>query len=581
MSSARDIGLGCMRLSTDLDRDEARSISTLHAALDAGVTLLDTAAAYGLGEHDMHHNEALIARALASWPQPTARRPRVVTKIGLARRGASWIPEGSARAITRAAEESVRALGAAPDALLLHVPDPKVPLATSIRALAELERAGMARSVGVSNVSLTQLDEARSVHPGLAWAELALGAFDDEAARGGVLSACLASDAITVLAHTPLGGPKKLARLGRDPTLAPHAERLGVTVPTLVLAWLYALSPRLVPIPGARRPETAVLAARAARVVLDDEAQGALDRRFAPISRAARGTGAPATLRDDAEIVLVMGLPAAGKTSAVREWTERGYERLNRDERGGTLSGLAKVLDERLAAGVTRFVADNTYVSRASRADVLEIARAHGVPVCCVWLDTPLEQAQINAVARLLAKHGRLLERDELKREAKRDPNTFAPNAQFGMRRTMEPPRLDEGFTQLERRTFTRAREPGHERSGVVILDQAIERVLADPALRERAERADALLVFAWSTAPETLATRAAALAEALHRALDTALCPHPAGPPICWCRPPLPGLLVPWLARERIDPARSLLVGTGPAHRALAAALGLAYAES
>src|SRR5258706_16401061 len=118
------IGLGCMRLSTEPERDEASALATLAAALDAGVTLFDTARSYATGEADLGHNERLLARA---WRTREARpAARVVTKCGMRRDGGAWIPDGRAKRIAEDASGSVEALGGVPiDILLLHAPDPR------------------------------------------------------------------------------------------------------------------------------------------------------------------------------------------------------------------------------------------------------------------------------------------------------------------------------------------------------------------------------------------------------------------------------------------------------------------------
>ena len=103
-----------------------------------------------------------------------------------------------------------------------------------------------------------------------------------------------------------------------------------------------------------------------------------------------------------------MGIPGAGKSRIAEEYVERGYVRLNRDERGGTLRALLAPLEEALAAPEPRVVLDNTYLTRDSRSYVLDAAARHGAPVRCVWLDTPLAQAQVNLTARLLDRFGQL-----------------------------------------------------------------------------------------------------------------------------------------------------------------------------
>lgn len=169
-----------MRLSTESARDDQRALDTLEAALDAGVTIFDTARSYAIDERDLGHNEKLVAQVLK---RRTDVASRVITKCGMRRDGGAWIPDGRARAILEDARASVEALDGVPiDVLLLHAPDPRVSIATSARALARVKEEGLARSVGVSNVSRKQLEEAASEAP-ITAVEVALGAYDDSTLR--------------------------------------------------------------------------------------------------------------------------------------------------------------------------------------------------------------------------------------------------------------------------------------------------------------------------------------------------------------------------------------------------------------
>src|SRR5215831_367044 len=156
----RPLAIGCMRLSTEPDRDEARGVATLDAALDSGVTLLDTADAYALDAADMGHNERLVARALAAWPGDRSR-VRIATKGGLTRPEGRWAADGRARHLAEACAASRRALGVDRiDLYQLHAPDPQVALSTSVRALAALQRDGWVEGIGLCNVTRGQLEEA-------------------------------------------------------------------------------------------------------------------------------------------------------------------------------------------------------------------------------------------------------------------------------------------------------------------------------------------------------------------------------------------------------------------------------------
>jgi aryl-alcohol dehydrogenase-like predicted oxidoreductase len=574
------IALGCMRLSTESTRNEPHALATLAAALDAGVTIFDTARAYGIDEHDRGHNERLVAQALKARPDVPAR---VITKCGMRREASAWIPDGRARTILEDATASAEALSGVPiDLLLLHAPDPRVSLATSARALARVKQDGLARSVGVSNVTRKQLEEAAGEAP-IAAVEVALGAYDDVAIRGGVVAYCI-EQGIGVFAHSPLGGPERARKLARDAELGKIAATLGVSAIDVFLAYLLAVRPQIVPIVGARRAETVGRIARAARLKLRDDQLVALDARFAALG-STRRTSAQAAY-GDAEVVLVMGVPGAGKSRTAEAYVARGYERLNRDREGGTLRKISRLLDERLAAGAKRVVLDNTYVTRASRYDVLRVASAHGAKVRCLQLETPLADAQINLILRMLRLFGRVLEPDELAKLARRNPASIAPHAIFRMLRELEPPSPDEGFLHVERIPFVRDDADAGMTSTVVAL-AALGADGSDAlvALLRETPQDSPSLVYAWqpdASAAWLHGVRASveAAGTATGRVVEIAICPHPGGRPICWCRPPLPALVLAFAHRHRVDLRKSQLFGASTADRAMARALGMLWSQ-
>jgi AAA domain-containing protein len=278
-------------------------------------------------------------------------------------------------------------------------------------------------------------------------------------------------------------------------------------------------------------------------------------------------------------VVIVMGIPGAGKTRIARGYLDRGYERLNRDERGGTLRALATALDERLGAGARRIVLDNTYLTRAARSHVVDAAARHGLPVRCVWLRTPLAQAQVNMVERLLERFGALPSPEELREAGRREPWLLAPTAQMRALRELEPPSLDEGLVAAEEIEFARA--PRTAEAGGVLVAAAALGLPGWHAAVASADPAAPHLVFDWAPDGGTAAAEAAALlTDAVIGPVVHASCPHPGGPPRCWCRPPLPGLALAFCRTHGLDPARSAVVGGAAAHRTLAQALGARYIE-
>ena len=491
------------------------------AAAEAGITVFDTARAYGTSEQ-------LLGRALRG----LGLRGRVVTKGGM---GEGWVPDGRAKTIRADCERSLTELGGVPiDLFLLHAPDPRTPWSTSMRALARLVDDGLVTRIGLSNVNRPQLEAALELAP-IAAVEVGLSRYDDRALRGGMVSRC-AELGIALIAHSPLGGPRRARKLGTD-----EAEQ--------ALAWLLALAPNVVAIPGATRIETACSAARATTV-----------RVHVPPQPSAR------TPTHDGEVVLVMGIPGAGKSRLTKGWVARDYRRLNRDERGGSLKALALTLDEELAAGANRVVLDNTYLTRAARNQVIEVAHRHGLSARCIWLKAPLAQAQINLIERLLDHFGQLPTPEQLRES--RLPGLLLPTSQMRALRDLEPPTSDEGWDAVEEIDFVR--EPTSGMAGVFVAAAAVT-----PSLQPTDHPH---LVFDWD--PDGRRERLDAALEILGGAAEGALCPHAAGPPQCWCRPPLPGLLLTFARKRGIDPAQSLVVGTGPAHRNLAEALGARYRQ-
>src|SRR5262245_9311632 len=274
-----------MRLSTDESRDAQRAFETIAAAVGAGITVFDTARAYGWGSGELGHNERLLARGLRSCRgEATAR---IVTKGGMSRPEGAWVPDGRAKTILADCEASLDALdGLSIDLYLVHAPDSRTPWRTTVRALARRVDDGLVRHVGVANVSRPQLDEALAYAP-IAGVQVGLSPFDDRALRGGVLERCVEAG-LALIAHSPLGGPRRKRALARHPQLGEVARAQDATPAEIALAWLLELAPDLVAIPGARTPKAALSARRAADIELDDAARELLARAFGGQPRASR-----------------------------------------------------------------------------------------------------------------------------------------------------------------------------------------------------------------------------------------------------------------------------------------------------
>jgi aryl-alcohol dehydrogenase-like predicted oxidoreductase len=269
------IGLGEMQLSLAGRPDEAQAFRTVHAALDAGVTLIDTADAYCIDDSDTGHGERLVAKALAAWPGDRDR-VLVATKGGHTRPGGRWEVDGRPEHLRQACEASLRALGVEAIGLYqFHRPDPKVPFAESVGALAELKAAGKVRLVGLSNVSVDQISQARQ----LVEVASVQNEFSPRFRRSeGELAFC-AAQRIAFLPWSPLGGSHQSRDLGgRHRAFAEVADAHGVSPQQVALAWELAKGPVVIPIPGASRPETITDSLAAASLRLGDDELARLDR---------------------------------------------------------------------------------------------------------------------------------------------------------------------------------------------------------------------------------------------------------------------------------------------------------------
>ncbi len=262
------VGYGGMHLSIQDRPTEAQAIRVIHAALDAGVTLIDTADVYCLDNHDIGHNERLVAGALKSW-QGTRDQVIVATKGGVTRPAGRWETDGRPQHLRAACEHSLKALGVERiDLYQLHAPDPRVPLAESVGALAELQQEGKIRWIGLSNVSVPQIWEAETVVP-VTSVQNRLNPFFREALAEGVVAYC-AERNMGFLAYSPTGGGRLNLKLPAHPVLQPMAARLGVTPHALVLAWVLARSPSVIVIPSARTVDHALDSTGAADLELSE-----------------------------------------------------------------------------------------------------------------------------------------------------------------------------------------------------------------------------------------------------------------------------------------------------------------------
>jgi aryl-alcohol dehydrogenase-like predicted oxidoreductase len=296
------VGLGCMGFTHAYDvadRDDDRSVATVHRALDLGATLIDTADVYG-----PFTNEEVVGRALAG------RRAEAVlaTKVGLVHAPEhGYGRDGSPEHVRAGCDASLRRLGIEQiDLYQLHRVDEKVPLEETWGAMAGLVAAGKVRYLGLSEVGVAELERAHAVHPvATVQSELSLWTREplDE-----VLPWCVAHGT-GFLPFAPLGRGFLTGALagrsfgeddfrGRSPRfsdaamtanarivegVADVAGRLGATSAQVALAWVLAQGPSVVPIPGTRRPERVEENVASAELRLNPADLTALDELPPPV----------------------------------------------------------------------------------------------------------------------------------------------------------------------------------------------------------------------------------------------------------------------------------------------------------
>ncbi|HEX7929003.1 MAG TPA: aldo/keto reductase, partial [bacterium] len=245
---------------------EEQSIRAIHAALDAGVNLIDTADAYAKDESEVGHNERLIAKALKAHPE--GNKVTVATKGGMARPRGSWTMEGRPAKLQAACEKSLVALGV--DAITLyqlHGPDDRVPFEDSVGELARLKQEGKIRHVGLSNVTLEQLNSAQKIVR-IESVQNECNPSQSEDVRTGLIRAC-AQQQVTYLPYSPVGGHWGHRSLAKNATLVKLANAKNTSAYCIALAWLLAQGANMVPIPGASKVTSIRDSVKAVDVQLD------------------------------------------------------------------------------------------------------------------------------------------------------------------------------------------------------------------------------------------------------------------------------------------------------------------------
>lgn len=609
------LALGLLRLCTEGRPAETDAITLIHQALDAGIRLLDTADAYCLNHKDLHYGEQLARQAVESWKGPK-KEVRILTKAGMTRPKGKWVPDGKPEQLRKAVEGSLQALGIERLFLLqLHVHDSRVPFEETLAALAELQKAGKVEHLGLCNTTVAEIQQATR-HFKVAVVQNELSISVRKSAEDGTLAYTNQND-IPFLAYRPLGGIAKVEKLTGNKVLQPIAMKCKATPQQVALAAMRTAGTNVIPLIGATKATSLKSSIAAMKMKLDHEDLAALQKKYSFSSKgttAARSTTPtpPAPLpkgeRDakTGEVVLLMGIQGAGKSELVAEYEKQGYARLNRDVLGGKLEDLIPKMHELFELGERHIVLDNTYPTRISRAHVIATANEHGIPVVCRFLNTPIEEARINVVSRMLGRYDKLLGPDEMKAHAKTDPNLPPPAALKRWADSFEEPNVDEGFSKVEVIPFVRRPVAGHAQKGLLLdVDGTIRITKSGEKYPRSADDVELLpgrkeVLKKWikdgyqlffisnqsgvSSGKVTTAQVEAAMARTMELlqlpVVEAVYCPHKAFPVLCFCRKPLPGLGVYLMHKHRLAKEHLTVVGDLGSDEQFAKAIGAKYVD-
>ena len=273
------MGLGGMPMSLSSRPPESQAIAVIHRAIALGVTIIDTADSYCRDESDKHHNEQLIYKALQQYDGDVSH-VIVATKGGLMRPNGSWTRNGNPDHLRETIRTSFEALGGSKpiDVWQYHAPDPDYTIEEALTPAKEAVEEGLIRFVGVSNFSVEQIKEARDLVEVVS-VQNQYNPWYRQPEYDGVLKYCQTEN-LTFFPWSPLGGSRRVSSLQDIPVIAQLAQEKGVSVYQIVLAWLRAKSPCIVPIPGASKVSSIEDSVAAAQVKLSEAEVSRLDKEI-------------------------------------------------------------------------------------------------------------------------------------------------------------------------------------------------------------------------------------------------------------------------------------------------------------
>lgn len=284
------------------------------------------------------------------------------------------------------------------------------------------------------------------------------------------------------------------------------------------------------------------------------------------------------------DIAMIVGYPAAGKSSLAKEYIDRGYTYLNRDTVGGKILDLVPLMETAINKQ-ENVILDNTFPTIESRKAFIDCAKKYKASIVCEWLTTSIEDAQFNACMRMMDRKGKILSAAEMK--AEKSPNLFPPVVLFKYKKEFQKPTNAEGFNVVVVNKFKRT-FPKDWTNKAIFLDY-------DGTLRDTISGAkwpcypDDVKIFAnrkeildsyikqgymllgvsnQSGIAKDNPVEKDAIAcfertnDLLEHDIEYAYCPHRVPPISCFCRKPMPGMAVQFFHKYKLDPRQCIMVG-------------------
>lgn len=314
----------------------------------------------------------------------------------------------------------------------------------------------------------------------------------------------------------------------------------------------------------------------------------------------------------DAEIVLVMGYNAAGKSTIVQEFVQDGYHRINRDLTGGSMAGQVNLAKQAIKEGHSRIVLDNTYITIESREGIIAAAKEHNIPIRCVWLKTSFEDAQFNACLRMVKLTGKILSPEDMNKS--KNPNLFPPVVLYGARNKFEgkdktlkhsgkqTPKITEGFSRVEEREFVRTWPMDHINKAIILdFDDTLRRSTGPNPWPTKPSEVEILpgrtkVLEEWVKKGHLMlgASNQSAVAKGLAETdcvacfehtvkqigvpIEYLYCPHKVPPVSCYCRKPGPAMGAYFIIKHKLNPAECIFVGDSTSDKTFAQRCGFQF---